>query len=252
MAHLPARGGGSLAVEVKLDAGVGPECGVPAGLAVGPEVAQQVDHGRGHDQVGRAQRQTAEGAHLLLELAGDAGLDRQMPRVVRPRGDLVDQQTALGRQEELDAEHADGPQRLGHGQGQRAGLERDDRTDGGRHHGRVQDVPLVPVQADRIGDRLAVVAAGDDHRDLGRELDPPLGHARHVAQARPCGVRIGRPVDQHLSLAVVARAGGLEDEGKTQGAHGGVQLVLGPDRPPGSKGNRRSGRGRSSRGAGSG
>ena len=60
----------------------------------------------------RAERQAADGAQLLLELAGDMGINRQMPGVVRARGHFVDQQPAVCRQEELDAEHADHLQRL--------------------------------------------------------------------------------------------------------------------------------------------
>ena len=124
-----------------------------------------------------------------------------------------------GRQEELDTKDADRPQRLGHGQGQRAGLESDDRSHGGRHHRRVQDVPLMVVQADRIGHRVAVLPASHDHRDLGGELDPALGHAGDPAQAGPRGGRLGRLRDQHLPLAVVPRAGGFQDQGKTEGPH---------------------------------
>ena len=138
------------------------------------------------------------------------------------------------RQEELDTKDPDGPQRLGHGQGQRAGLESDDRSHGGRHHRRVQDVPLMVVQADRIGHRVAVLPASHDHRDLGGELDPALGHAGNPAQAGPRGGRLGRLRDQHLPLAVVARAGGFQDQGKTEGLHRRRDLDLGPDRPPGS------------------
>ena len=98
--------GRPLAVEVERDARIAAQGGVPPRLAagLGPQVAEQVDHRRRHHQVGRAQRQAAEGAHLLLELAGDGRLDRQVPRVVRARGDLVDQQPAVGGQEELDGQ----------------------------------------------------------------------------------------------------------------------------------------------------
>ena len=150
-----------------------------------PEVAQQVDHRRGHDQIARAQRQAAECSHLLLELAGVRRLDGQVPRVVRARGHLVDEQPPLGREEELDAEHANGAQRLGHRQGHRASVLGDDRPHGRRHDRRVQDMPLVMVQADRIGHRAAILSPGHDDRDLGGELDPALGHAGNLAQTGP-------------------------------------------------------------------
>ena len=105
---------------MEFDARIESQRGVPARLAAGlrPQVAEQVDHRRRHQQVRRAQRQSAQGPHLLLELARDGRLDRQVSRVVRARGNLVDQEPAVGGQEELDGQDADGPQRLGRGQGQ--------------------------------------------------------------------------------------------------------------------------------------
>ena len=101
---------------------------------------------------------------------------------MRPGGDLVDEQSTLGRQEELDAEDAHRPQRLGDRQGQRSGLHRDGRADRRGHHRRVEDVPLVAVQADRVGHGLAVGPPGHDDRDLGGELDPALGDAGHAGR----------------------------------------------------------------------
>ncbi len=233
MAHLAARGGRALAVQVNLHRRVKAQGGPPPGLAAGPEIAQEIDHGGGHDQVAATQGQIAECSDLLLELANRGSLEGQVPRVVRPGSELVNQQAAALRQEELDTKDPDGPQRLGHGQGQRAGLESDDRSHGGRHHRRVQDVPLMVVQADRIGHRVAVLPASHDHRDLGGELDPALGHAGNPAQAGPRGGRLGRLRDQHLPLAVVPRAGGFQDQGETEALHRRHELDLGPDRPPG-------------------
>ena len=56
---------------------------------------------------GRAERQAADRAQLLLELAGDAGVDGEVAGVVRARRQFVDQQSAVARHEELDAQHAD-------------------------------------------------------------------------------------------------------------------------------------------------
>ena len=88
VAHLAAGGRGPLAVEVELDAGVGargrrPSRGwPPAWVQRSPS---RLTIAAGIDQVGAAQRQAAEGADLLLELAGRGRLDRQVPRVVRAR-----------------------------------------------------------------------------------------------------------------------------------------------------------------------
>ena len=53
----------------------------------------------------------------------------------------------------------------------------------------------MPVETDGVGDRLAVGAPDDDHGDLRRELDPPLGDARDLVEARPGDVGILGPVD---------------------------------------------------------
>ena len=82
--------------------------GRPVRLAVRPELAEQIGHRRrGRQQLRGSQRQRADRAHLLLELARDRGVERQVAGVVRPRRDLVDEQFAVGVDEELDAQDAD-------------------------------------------------------------------------------------------------------------------------------------------------
>src|SRR5215510_4858436 len=78
-----ARAGDEFAVEVKFHVREGAG-GTPVGLAISPEVAEQIRHGGGTEQFGRAQRQTAHGAQLLLELTGHASIDGEMARVMRP------------------------------------------------------------------------------------------------------------------------------------------------------------------------
>ena len=84
------------------------------GSPVPPQIAEQVRHRRRLQQLGRSERQAADRAQLLLELAGPAGVERQVPGVVRPRRQLVDEQPAVARDEELDAQHADVVERLHH------------------------------------------------------------------------------------------------------------------------------------------
>jgi hypothetical protein len=55
---------------------------------------EQVDHGRRAEQLGAAERQAGDGAQVLLELVGEAGLDGVVAGVVGARGDLVDEQLA--------------------------------------------------------------------------------------------------------------------------------------------------------------
>ena len=77
-----------------------------------PQIAEQVRHRRRLQQLGRSERQAADRAHLLLELARDRGVEREVTRVVRPRRELVDEQLAVGADEELHAQHADVVERL--------------------------------------------------------------------------------------------------------------------------------------------
>ncbi len=86
MAHLAAGAGFALAVEVEVGAGLGDQLG-PA-LDV---VADEIVHRRAAaDEVGRAGRQAADRADVLLELRGDRALDRPVAAVVDARRDLVD------------------------------------------------------------------------------------------------------------------------------------------------------------------
>ena len=100
-----------LAVEVQGDAGHG--AGVlPLRRPRGPEVPEEIRHRGGPEELRRPERQAAHGAHLLLELARDAGVDREVAGVVRARSDLVDEEAAVPGVEELDAEDADEIQRV--------------------------------------------------------------------------------------------------------------------------------------------
>ena len=59
-----------------------------------------------------AQRQAADGADMLLELRDGAGGFRPVAGIVDARRDLVGQQRAVGKHEELDADDADIVERL--------------------------------------------------------------------------------------------------------------------------------------------
>jgi hypothetical protein len=53
-----------------------------------------------------AQGQAADGAELLLELAGDAGVHGEVSGIVRARSELIDQQLAVTSNEKFDAKDA--------------------------------------------------------------------------------------------------------------------------------------------------
>ena len=89
MAHLAAGARLALAVEMQLSAGLGEN------LAPGQNlVADQILHHRPRVMLDRSQRQAADGAHELLELAGDTGIDRPVAGLMRPLRQLVDQYLA--------------------------------------------------------------------------------------------------------------------------------------------------------------
>ncbi len=120
VAHLAPAPRFALAVEVQLGVGQ-PHQRRPVrtarlgGIGIGePDVAQQVDHHCGRVLPCRAERQVGEDAHLLLELRGDACIDRVVAAVVRPGRDFVDQQIAAGIDEHFHAENSAIAERDGH------------------------------------------------------------------------------------------------------------------------------------------
>src|SRR5207245_6309948 len=108
----------------------------------------QIGHGGGPEQIGRAQRQPADGAELLLELAGEARVEAEVPAVVRARGEFVDEELAGAGQEEFDAQHADDLQRVEQVARDLDGLAGDGGRDVGGGDGQVEDVVAVRILDD--------------------------------------------------------------------------------------------------------
>lgn len=86
VAHFAPGFGRGFAVEVDGNGRVGSEGSIPAGGVREPEVAEEVGHGGGSPEVGRAEREAAEGPDLLGELGGFGGLDGEVAGVVGSRG----------------------------------------------------------------------------------------------------------------------------------------------------------------------
>src|SRR5262249_25709598 len=120
----------------------------------------------------------------------------------------------------------DGVERLGRAESQPASFLRDDRADRSGSQCRIQDVPLVPVQSDRIANGLAVAATSHDHRRLSSKIDPGLGDAGRTAQVLPGAPKLRTVVYQDLPFAVVARVGRLEDERQPNLCESAFQLAL--------------------------
>src|SRR6185436_15684580 len=84
-------------------------------------------------------------ADLLFELTGAARVECQMPRVVRTRGDLVNQQASVPGEEEFDAQHADVFEPLEDCGGDVDRLRGNLRGDAGRRNRYVENVAIVGV-----------------------------------------------------------------------------------------------------------
>src|SRR5436305_8232857 len=224
VAHLAAGTGVGLAVEVELD--LGEAAGSrPVRLATGPEVAQEVRHGGGAEELGRAQWQAADGPELLLELAGDAGVEGEVAGVVRARRQLVDQQAAVPGEEHLHGEHADHPQPLQDAAGDRDRLPLHSGGHGGRRGRDVEDMPVMAVLDHSEMGEGAVEPPGGHHGDLAVEIHEGLEDRLLAAEGGPGGLRLARGRDPHLPLAVVPPAGRLQHRRGAQCGEGGAEVV---------------------------
>src|SRR5258708_39704916 len=74
---------------------------------LGDVAAQQVLHDGIGVVLDRAEWESPNPPHELLELAGEAGVTRPMARIVRTRSDLVDEHSTALRYEHLDRENPD-------------------------------------------------------------------------------------------------------------------------------------------------
>src|SRR5262249_25407914 len=150
----------------------------------------------------RTERQPAHGSHKLLELAGDAGVDRPMTRIVRARRDLVDEKlTTLG-EKHFDRKEANEIELFGD-------VARDplrpfsnfirEARWRDRH---VEDVVYVPVFDRRVGRPGPDCSARDNYRDLAGEIDKALKDANLAAHLPPGFVDVGFRRQRHLTLTV--------------------------------------------------
>ena len=147
VAHLAAGPGFGLAVEMQHQVGLGEQ-----GRDAQDIVADQVLHDAVGMPGGIAERQAGDGADMLLELRDGAGGFRPVAGIVNARRDLVGQQRAVGKHEELDADDADIVERRKDREAAAAraasavvGLDR------GRHGRGVQDAVAVDILGRIVG-----------------------------------------------------------------------------------------------------
>src|SRR4026208_2422597 len=117
----------------------------PVGLAVLPEITEKVSHCRGPQELGRAERYAADCAQLLLELACHAGVHGEVTGIVRSRGELIDEQSAVASQKELDTKYADDIELFEHAERNLDRFVRELRWQVGGRDGQVQDVMTMGV-----------------------------------------------------------------------------------------------------------
>ena len=132
----------ALVVQVEVDGRVG------QGVAdteqprlAGRAGAEQIDHRRRRDRVGRAEPEAADGADVLLELRGRGTLDRPVAAVVDPRGQLVDDERAVAQEEQLRGQRAGQVHRVGQAVADVDGTRGDGFGDRCGRHGFEQDAP---------------------------------------------------------------------------------------------------------------
>ena len=216
-------GRAELAVQVQLD--VGKRTPPPSPARLPPQIAQQVGHRRRPQQFGRAQRQAADGAQLLLELAGDAGVERQVPGVVRPGRELVDQQPAVaasGRTRRTARRPRPARRaRRGRSRRLRCGDRRRHRAGGDRD---IEDAVAMRVFDRAVVRERAVDAARRHHGELALEIDEGFEHGLDAADRAPGRSASSARSDERLALAVVAEVGGLQHGRAAQAFESRVQI----------------------------
>ena len=121
------------------------KCILPTRFAARPDVTQQVGHRHRGQERGVDQRESAEGADLLLELVGEARVYRVVAAVVRTRCHLVDVQPAAVGNEELHAQNPYVVHRLRDADSEALRAARQIGTDPGRDHRRVQNPVHVMI-----------------------------------------------------------------------------------------------------------
>ena len=160
-----------------------------------------------------------------------------MARIVHPGRDLVGEQGAAARDEELDREHPDIVERLGDPRRQRSRLLVDRRGDARRNARGAEDAVLVLVLHGVERGRRAVMGARDHHRNLALEIDALFEDRAARAQLPPGGLRVGAGADFPLALAVVSEPRGLEDRGCADIVHRPAEIGGGRDRSETGRGD---------------
>ena len=180
------------------------------------------------------QRPAGDAADVRVELIDRARLDGVMPRIVRARCQLVDDDATVLGDEQLDGERASQLEAAGQGQRHLVSGARDLRAHLGGGDRHMQDVVAVVVAHDRERDVILAVA-GHENRRLEREIDEPLQDGRW-GKPPPRARIFSRSLSLRsfmLAVPVVSAGAGLEHARVMQVIDGGVKLLEGVDLTPG-------------------
>src|SRR5688572_7363571 len=184
--------------------------------------ADDVDHGGVAARRGAAERQSRDGAHVVLELAGLRALDGPVAGVVHARRHLAcDQPPALD--EVFDAEHADVAERMQQAPVIAFGeaLQPHVRPRCARHRENAVDVHIF---GERVIHHGAGTVARGDEREFAGKPHQALVDERLPGEA-PVGVRgVTGAADADLALAVIAEATRLQDAGRAERRDGALEV----------------------------
>ena len=215
MSHLSPYPGTGLAIEVEGGSG-GIENGGPVGrsIFICPNIAQEVKHGTGLFQSGRAEGQSANGPGLLLELRGHASIDGMVAGVMRAGGDLIDQQPACLGDEKFHGQDANIIKGLGHPHRYLACFLQNIFGQPGRHDGDIKDVVAVDIFRRVISDHITGHSTGNQNGNFGIQFHPFFKDGTLGIKGLPNLREIfsgGIPGNLLLALAIISKFGGFQN-----------------------------------------
>jgi len=222
--HFSARARGGFSIQMEGGTREGKNGG-PIRLALGPEVAEQVEHHGWAERGDQSEGKTADGAELLLELAGGAGLGGEVAGVVDAGGQFINEEMTVGQLKEFHGQQADefkffcnlpsqGQSIVGHGVG-----------DAGGKHSAFENPVDMPIFERRKSHGPRGGIPGDEHRNLTNKGNMFLENGPGNVDLGPGGLRVGTRWKGQLSFAVVAESGGFEAGFARESWQGSGQFV---------------------------
>ena len=224
MSHFTPRTAFHFPVQVEFGTGVvqnGSQIGLPAAF---PQVAEQIYHDSRPQERRRPKRQAADRTQLLFKLAGQTGVKRIMPRVVRPRSEFVYEQLIIARQKELHRDEANDIKIIRDIFRNRHGAPLDFGLNSRRDNGIVQNVPSMHILCGWERAHGTVAVPCTDDRNFAVEWNPLFENS--PGRAEPRKIESVTAIDFSLSFPVVAEVGSFQNRGRTDSFERNVQFRL--------------------------